>query len=107
MAELTVLIGFLALLTAVAPVCHIGFTMPLMVTGLAVAALLIYILGGFKVGNAPPASYRALARAPFYVIWKVVVVVIGKLGGKNEGWVRTARGNELQSATTTSGVNRP
>jgi 1,2-diacylglycerol 3-beta-glucosyltransferase len=53
------------------------------------AALIVYVLGGFLVGDAPPGAYRALVYAPFYAIWKLSQRVIGpKQGG---AWVRTAR----------------
>ena len=34
------------------------------------AGLLLYILGGLRVAEAPRAAYAALARAPFYAVWK-------------------------------------
>jgi 1,2-diacylglycerol 3-beta-glucosyltransferase len=61
------------------------------------AGLLAYLLGGLRVSDAPTAAYAALARAPFYAAWKLVLYArrfararrIGTL--PNEEWVRTAR----------------
>ncbi len=63
--------------------------------GLTVLGLLIYILAGFRVSNAPSEAYRALIRAPFYAFWKFALLLSRGLrrrgSGSSEEWVRTAR----------------
>lgn len=57
--------------------------------------LLVYILGGLRVAGAPPEAYAALLRAPFYAVWKFVLLLSGqgrrKGGAASEEWVRTER----------------
>jgi len=63
--------------------------------GIAVLGLLIYILAGFRVANAPAAAYQALLRAPFYAFWKFALLLPRAFrrrgGSSSEEWVRTAR----------------
>jgi cellulose synthase/poly-beta-1,6-N-acetylglucosamine synthase-like glycosyltransferase len=51
-------------------------------------ALLAYVVGGFVVGQAPRAAYKALLFAPFYVMWKMLLYLFRR---RDEGWVRTER----------------
>jgi 1,2-diacylglycerol 3-beta-glucosyltransferase len=61
------------------------------------AALLAYLLGGLRVSDAPAAAYAALARAPFYAAWKMVLYARRFARPRRAGtppteeWVRTAR----------------
>jgi len=57
-------------------------------TGLGLA---VYILGGLRVAEAPPAAYAALARAPFYALWKFVLLARKLRRHESQAWVRTAR----------------
>ena len=57
--------------------------------GLTGAGLLVYILGGLRAAGATRAAYAALARAPFYAVWKIGLRLAGRRRGPN--WVRTAR----------------
>ena len=70
--------------------------------GAAVASAAIglagYVLGGLAVSGAPRAAYLALARAPFYAVWKFVLYFRRAGGGGRPAgsaaetpWVRTAR----------------
>lgn len=59
---------------------------------LAIAALVAYVLVGLRAGGASAASYRALAQAPEYVLWKVGVYARMLRGLDANRWVRTARG---------------
>lgn len=65
-----------------------------------------YILGGLRVAGAPPAAYTALLYAPFYALWKCILLLGGRMRqrGSTEGeegggseWVRTARAPLLSS----------
>ena len=60
-----------------------------------VLGLLLYILGGLRVADAPPEAYAALLRAPFYAFWKFALLLSGKGrrkdGASSEEWVRTER----------------
>ncbi len=57
--------------------------------GLTGAGLLVYILGGLRAAGASRAAYAALARAPFYAVWKIGLRLAGRRRGPN--WVRTTR----------------
>ncbi len=63
--------------------------------GIAAVGLLVYILAGFRVANAPAEAYQALLRAPFYAFWKLALLLPRALrrrsGSSSEEWVRTAR----------------
>lgn len=53
-----------------------------------------YILGGLRVAEASPAVYGALARAPFYALWKFALYFLPRrkrAAGGAEEWVRTER----------------
>ena len=58
-----------------------------------VLGLPVYVLGGLRVSQAPPAAYAALLRAPFYVAWKFALLLgrALKRGRRADEWVRTAR----------------
>jgi 1,2-diacylglycerol 3-beta-glucosyltransferase len=51
----------------------------------------VYILGGLRVARAPWAAYAALVRAPFYVLWKLVLLARKRRRHESQDWVRTAR----------------
>ncbi len=53
--------------------------------------LAAYVLGGLYVSGAPRATYTALARAPFYALWKFVLLARKLRRGESREWVRTAR----------------
>ncbi len=57
--------------------------------GVTGAGLLLYILGGLRAAGASRAAYAALARAPFYAVWKIGLRLAGRRRGA--GWVRTTR----------------
>jgi 1,2-diacylglycerol 3-beta-glucosyltransferase len=59
---------------------------------LATAALVAYVIVGLRAGGAPATSYRALAQAPAYVLWKLGVYARMLRGVDPHRWVRTARG---------------
>jgi len=51
-------------------------------------ALLLYTLRGWQLSGAGLRGLLDLARAPFFIIWKVIVMVGG---GQSKEWVRTKR----------------
>jgi 1,2-diacylglycerol 3-beta-glucosyltransferase len=61
--------------------------------------LIIYIIAGLGVADAPPSAYRALLKAPVYAIWKICLYAVKPIkkltkrgASKDEAeWVRTAR----------------
>jgi len=64
--------------------------------GAAFAGLALYVLGGLRVAGAGRAAYLALLRAPFYMAWKLALLVTGRRAqstapGAPGEWVRTAR----------------
>ncbi|MCC6241740.1 MAG: glycosyltransferase family 2 protein [Gemmatimonadaceae bacterium] len=55
-------------------------------------ALLVYIVQGIRLTGDPGASLRALARAPIYIVWKMLG---RRRSAAQQGeWVRTARASE-------------
>jgi len=50
-----------------------------------------YVLGGMWVGRAPARLYGAVAFAPAYLLWKVLVYIWLALGLERNRWVRTER----------------
>jgi 1,2-diacylglycerol 3-beta-glucosyltransferase len=57
---------------------------------LALLGVITYVLGGLRLSGASPDAYKALLRAPFYMIWKIALYVINR-GKKDNTWVRTER----------------
>ncbi len=61
---------------------------------LALSILLIqviYLLSGLVLTKAPAAVYKNLLRAPFYVLWKIMLVFRIFSNKSEDDWVRTAR----------------
>jgi hypothetical protein len=56
------------------------------------AGLALYVLRGMQLSNLGFGAVTALAGAPFYLAWKVMLAL--KPGKKNADWVRTQRENE-------------
>ena len=52
--------------------------------------LCVYVLCGLRVAGAGPEAYAALARAPFYALWKFALLFTGRQKSSGE-WVRTER----------------
>ena len=60
--------------------------------GVTGAGMLVYILGGLRAAGAGRAAYAALARAPFYAVWKISLRLAGlRRGAARADWVRTSR----------------
>ncbi len=81
-----------------------------MVAAGAMLGLLVYILVGLRVSDAPRSVYSALLRAPFYALWKLRLVGAGLLRRKTKSkdeWVRTARAPmSAPEAVATSGETK-
>jgi hypothetical protein len=54
--------------------------------------LLLYVVRGIQLSDLGFKAITALAWAPFYIVWKVLLAL--KPGKKNAEWVRTQRENE-------------
>ena len=59
--------------------------------GLAVGLIGLHVLGGMWVGRAPARLYAAVAYAPVYLVWKIVVYLWLALGVERNRWIRTDR----------------
>ncbi len=100
--ELLVLpLGLLALLAvalvaASAGAAAAGWTSPLwvVVAGAAVALLAAHIFGGLWAARAPARFYGALALAPAYLSWKILLYIALLFGAQRDRWVRTDRAAE-------------
>jgi len=57
---------------------------------LSALLLLVYVGRGWALSGSGIETIGALARAPFYVVWKVGVLLAGRPGGE---WIRTTREN--------------
>lgn len=75
MAELAALLIGAAVLIAIG--VGIGWLAePMAWTGVVAVSLIgfvVYVLGGLRLSGAPPAVFAALAKAPFYALWKFVL----------------------------------
>ncbi|NWJ45881.1 MAG: glycosyltransferase family 2 protein [Chloroflexi bacterium] len=67
----------------------LGWTLSLF--GLSLVGIIIFVLGGLLVARVPARAYLALARAPFYIAWKLWVYVILVTRRLPSEWVRTER----------------
>ena len=88
----TVAVGcVLALVVAFTWAAHLGvFTVSLGVATACAASVAIYVLRGVALSGAGWGGYAALAAAPFYVLWKLSLLVRRDKNKKRE-WVRTSR----------------
>ncbi len=50
-----------------------------------------YILAGLILARTPASTYRALLYAPFFILWKIWLLVRMLGRSEQQGWVRTAR----------------
>jgi 1,2-diacylglycerol 3-beta-glucosyltransferase len=50
-----------------------------------------YVVTGLRLVHAGPHVYRALLRAPFYIVWKVSVYLIAAIHLNDSRWIRTSR----------------
>ncbi|MEP6756416.1 MAG: glycosyltransferase family 2 protein [Chthonomonadales bacterium] len=85
-----VIAGALGIWTAMRPGSP---TVNLLLAGwLSVLALeLVYLVGGLVVARVPMSVASSLLFAPFYILWKIVVVIAVLLKKGTGGWNRTER----------------
>lgn len=57
---------------------------------LSVVLLILYVIRGWQISGSGLAGLAALARAPFYIVWKIWLALTQR-DPKSEEWVRTAR----------------
>ena len=76
--------------------------------GSGLLGLSVYVFGGLRVAGAGPEAYAALARAPFYALWKFALLFTDwKRSPKSadgvtaDEWVRTERIPQSDAAPTT------
>jgi cellulose synthase/poly-beta-1,6-N-acetylglucosamine synthase-like glycosyltransferase len=70
-------------------------------SGFSVVCVLMYVFFGLGLAGAKKETFKALAFAPIYIVWKLVLYAIGLLSGRRSGkadtggadaeWVRTSR----------------
>lgn len=66
----------------------------LLAASLTAVGLLVYVLGGLRAAGAPREAYIALLRAPFYAVWKLMLLsrtTSRREGAAGQEWVRTER----------------
>jgi cellulose synthase/poly-beta-1,6-N-acetylglucosamine synthase-like glycosyltransferase len=56
-----------------------------------ITGLIVFVVGGLLVGQAPRAAWAALAFAPFYIIWKLYIYGLMLVRRTPTEWVRTPR----------------
>jgi hypothetical protein len=67
---------------------------------LSACGFVLYVIGGFKVADAPRAAYTALLTAPAFIPWKIAALV---RGNRPNGWHRTDRKSMETSKKTDTG----
>ena len=73
----------------------------MMAAGFSVASVLMYVFFGLGLAGAKKETFKALAFAPIYIVWKLVLYAVGLVSGRRLGkadtggadaeWVRTSR----------------
>ncbi len=58
---------------------------------LAIGGQVVYVVVGLRTANAPPVVWRALRRAPAFVLRRLGIFASFRSGGAPAGWVRTPR----------------
>ena len=104
LAELAALLLLFAGLTALGTAAHLlpGPKLWLAAAASGLIGLGVYVLCGLRVAGAGKDAYAALARAPFYALWKFALLFTKKSDGN---WVRTERAPLAEPAPVTE--NRP
>jgi len=65
---------------------------PVVVIGLgAGAGFALHVVAGLVAVRAPAHVYRALARAPGYILWKIALYARATVAPKRQAWIRTDR----------------
>ena len=90
LAELAALLLLFAGLTALGTAAHLLPHLWIAAAASGLLGLCIYVLCGLRVAGAGPEAYAALARAPFYALWKFALLFTGRQKSSSE-WVRTER----------------
>jgi hypothetical protein len=61
----------------------------------ALGIVALHVLFAAALGGNPWKSIRALAAAPFYIVWKLTTLdAVLSASGRGARWVRTSRDNE-------------
>lgn len=104
LAELAALLLLFAGLTAFGASTHLlpAPKLWLLAAASGLLGLCVYVLCGLRVAGASADAYAALARAPFYALWKFALLFTKKSGPE---WVRTERAPLTETASVTE--NRP
>ena len=100
-ALLVLFLGLTALGTLVHLLSHSAYW--LFAAGAAMLGLGVYVFGGLRVAGAGPEAYAALARAPFYALWKFALLLTGRSRSQKSAdaqWVRTERIPPADAAST-------
>ena len=71
--------------------CFNGFDSLFMAWSTGIAASVVYVLLGLVVARAGWKIYRNLLYAPFFVLWRVKILLQGYFAKTTEKWVKTER----------------
>lgn len=73
----------------------------MLAAGFSVLSIVLYVFMGLAFAGAKKETFKALAFAPIYIVWKLVLYAIGLVSGRRTGkadtggadaeWVRTSR----------------
>ena len=67
-------------------------SLPVAAIGLSAGAgFVLHVIAGLVAVRAPAHIYRALARAPGYILWKISLYVRAAIAPKRQVWIRTDR----------------
>jgi hypothetical protein len=53
-------------------------------------ALFLYPFIGLALENAPLKAYLVILTGPVFIVWRIWLALVGRLGKRNIVWVRTA-----------------
>ena len=92
---LCVALGAGALLTGLAVLVHAAPAWALASWLIGLAAVLLFVVVGLRAAGAPAGTWRALLKAPYFVLWKLLTYFQLLRGFDPHLWERTDRAGEL------------
>ncbi len=108
LAQCAALLVVWALVCIVAACVHApGWPICAALCAASFAGFLLYVLGGFRVADAPAGAYKALGMAAVYVPWKIATLLRRRAKtGSESAWNRTERHSmELPTITRATAID--
>ncbi|MCX6054721.1 MAG: glycosyltransferase family 2 protein [Chloroflexi bacterium] len=89
-ALIAILLGFSLVLGGLSGMFGQGWTLFWIAVGCG-AGMVVYLFSGLAMVKAPRKVWLSLLYAPFYAVWKFLLLIGILLGIRKQGWVRTQR----------------